>query len=51
MGGDHAPDAILTGCVEALPLLAEEEFGVMLGLAKGGIGELLQVQRMVLAQK
>ena len=31
MGGDHAPDAIVRGCVEALPLLASDDQVVMVG--------------------
>lgn len=31
MGGDHAPDAILKGCVEALPLLGPEDTLVLVG--------------------
>ncbi|HZW08773.1 MAG TPA: phosphate acyltransferase PlsX [Phycisphaerales bacterium] len=31
MGGDHAPDAILKGCVEALPCLAPEDELVLIG--------------------
>jgi len=31
MGGDHAPDAILKGCVEALPCLSPEDELVLIG--------------------
>lgn len=31
MGGDHAPDAILKGCIAALPLLAPEDELVLVG--------------------
>lgn len=31
MGGDHAPDAILKGCIDALPLLAPEDVLVLVG--------------------
>jgi phosphate acyltransferase len=31
MGGDHAPDAILKGCVDALPLLAADDQLVLVG--------------------
>lgn len=31
MGGDHAPDAILTGCLEAVKLLAPEDRLVLIG--------------------
>ena len=31
MGGDHAPDAILKGCIEALPLLAPADQLVLVG--------------------
>lgn len=31
MGGDHAPDAILKGCIAALPLLAEEDRLILVG--------------------
>jgi len=31
MGGDHAPDAILSGCVEALPLLSDYDRLVLVG--------------------
>lgn len=31
MGGDHAPDAILKGCIEALPLLAADDELVLVG--------------------
>lgn len=31
MGGDHAPDAIVRGCIEALPLLAAEDELVLVG--------------------
>lgn len=40
MGGDHAPDAILKGCVEALPCLAPEDELVLIG-PEGLIRELL----------
>lgn len=31
MGGDHAPDAVLKGCIEALPTLAPEDEMVLVG--------------------
>lgn len=31
MGGDHAPEAILKGCVEALPHLSETDELVLVG--------------------
>ncbi|MFK7883425.1 MAG: phosphate acyltransferase, partial [Phycisphaerales bacterium] len=31
MGGDHAPDAIIKGVIEALPLLAKDEHLVLVG--------------------
>ena len=31
MGGDHAPDAVLAGCVDALPLLGEDDRLVLIG--------------------
>lgn len=31
MGGDHAPDAILRGCVDALPLIGQDDTLVLLG--------------------
>lgn len=31
MGGDHAPDAIVKGCIEALPLIAPEDELVLVG--------------------
>lgn len=31
MGGDHAPDAVLKGCIAALPLLAPEDELVLVG--------------------
>ena len=31
MGGDHAPDAILKGCVEAIPHLAPEDQVILIG--------------------
>ncbi len=31
MGGDHAPDAILKGCIDALPLLASDDRLVLVG--------------------
>ncbi len=31
MGGDHAPDAIVKGCLEALPLLGDEDRLVLVG--------------------
>jgi phosphate acyltransferase len=31
MGGDHAPDAVLKGCVDAIPLLAPEDTLVLVG--------------------
>ena len=31
MGGDHAPDAILAGCLDALPLLTPEDVLVLVG--------------------
>src|SRR5690606_6076937 len=34
MGGDHAPDAILKGCIEALPLLAPTDQLVLVGNAR-----------------
>lgn len=40
MGGDHAPDAILRGCVDALPLLAAYDELVLVGSAED-IEELL----------
>lgn len=40
MGGDHAPDAIVRGCVEALALLAPDDELVLVG-RRGDIEELL----------
>jgi glycerol-3-phosphate acyltransferase PlsX len=40
MGGDHAPDAILKGCVEALPLLGAGDTLVLIG-PKNVIGDYL----------
>ena len=34
MGGDHAPDAILKGCIDALPLLAPTDQLVLVGNAR-----------------
>lgn len=31
MGGDHAPDAIVKGCLEALPLIADDDQLVLVG--------------------
>lgn len=31
MGGDHAPDAILKGCVDALPILAPDDHLILVG--------------------
>lgn len=31
MGGDHAPDAIVKGCIEALPLVAPEDELILVG--------------------
>ncbi len=31
MGGDHAPDAILAGCIEALPCLGPDEHLILVG--------------------
>jgi glycerol-3-phosphate acyltransferase PlsX len=31
MGGDHAPDTILKGCLDALPLLADDDHLVLIG--------------------
>jgi glycerol-3-phosphate acyltransferase PlsX len=31
MGGDHAPDAVLKGCVDAIPLLAPDDTLVLVG--------------------
>lgn len=31
MGGDHAPDAVLHGCIDALPLLADDDTLVLVG--------------------
>jgi phosphate acyltransferase len=47
MGGDHAPDAVLKGCVEALPLLDSGDQLVLVGppniiedfLAERGVGD------------
>lgn len=41
MGGDHAPDAIVQGCVLALPLLAEEDRLVLVG-RRGVIEDILR---------
>ena len=31
MGGDHAPDAILAGCIEALPSLGSDDHLILVG--------------------
>ncbi|MFM9995525.1 MAG: phosphate acyltransferase PlsX [Phycisphaerales bacterium] len=41
MGGDHAPDAILKGCIAALPLLAPEDELVLVG-PREVIGDVLR---------
>jgi len=41
MGGDHAPDAILAGCVEALPTLNDEDRLVLVG-DEAVIGDVLR---------
>jgi len=45
MGGDHAPDAILKGCLDALPLLAPEDRLVLIG-AQRDIQEVLTERRI-----
>ncbi len=40
MGGDHAPDAIVKGCIEALPLIASEDELILVG-DRGVIQEIL----------
>lgn len=45
MGGDHAPDAILKGCLDALPLLAPEDQLVLIG-AERDIREVLAERRV-----
>ena len=31
MGGDHAPDAVLRGCIDALPVIAQDDTLVLIG--------------------
>jgi glycerol-3-phosphate acyltransferase PlsX len=45
MGGDHAPDAILKGCIDALPLLAPEDRLILVGLERD-IREVLDERRV-----
>lgn len=40
MGGDHAPDAIVRGCIDALPLLAKDDQLVLVG-RRNDIDEIL----------
>ena len=45
MGGDHAPDAILKGCLDALPLLAPDDRLVLIG-SERDIKEVLTERRV-----